>query len=275
MLSYKMMDITCVILTYNEEKHIARCIENVCLISKKIYVVDSISSDRTVEIASSYPNVEVIKHEWPGNQAAQFNWALDNLNITTDWILRMDADEYLGEQLIHEIRDVLPTLKDDICGLILTRDVIFMGKRIKYGKFKPVKLLRLWRTGMGVIENREMDEHTILKAGKCLHLKGVFYDANLNGVDAWIMKHLDYANREVKMIGSYYENDDIVSSRNHQKSIYYSFPLFWRCFFFFILRYIFLGGFLDGKQGFLWNFLQCWWYRIVVDMHLLEKSNNS
>ena len=266
-----MNDVTCVVLTYNEEKHIGRCLDNVSPICKKVYVVDSLSSDKTIEIALSYSNVEVVQHRWPGNQAAQFNWALENLNIETDWILRMDADEYLGEQLIQEIQEILPNLNSDVTGIRLRREVIFMGRRIKYGKIKDVKLLRLWRTGMGVIENREMDEHTVLNGGKCIQLKGKFYDANLNGINEWIIKHLDYANREVKVINSVQVHEGMMLARNNQKSIYYSFPLFWRCFFFFILRYIFLGGFLDGKPGFIWNFMQCWWYRTLVDIHLMEK----
>lgn len=269
-----MNDITCIILTYNEEKHIARCLESVCTISKKVYVVDSLSSDKTVEIASAYSNVQVFQHKWPGNQAAQFNWALENLNITTTWILRMDADEYLGEELIDEIKEKLPTLKSDVSGIILKREVIFMGKLLKYGKLKTVKLLRLWRTGFGVIENREMDEHTILKDGKCMLFKEVFYDANLNGIEEWIKKHIDYSNREVKVVESAQLSDSTMSSRNQQKSIYYSFPLFWRCFFFFILRYVFLGGFLDGKPGFVWHFMQCLWYRTLIDVRLMERGNN-
>lgn len=92
-----MFDITTIVLTYNEEKHIARCIENALRFSKKVIVIDSPSTDRTQEICKSYSNVEVVVHKYPGNQAAQFNWALDNVPVDTEWILRLDADEYLGE----------------------------------------------------------------------------------------------------------------------------------------------------------------------------------
>ena len=100
-----MSDITVIILTYNEEIHIRRCIENVKGITDKVFVVDCFSTDKTVEIATGL-GAEVVMHEWPGNQAAQFNWALDNIPINTEWVLRLDADEYLSDKLINELQDL-------------------------------------------------------------------------------------------------------------------------------------------------------------------------
>lgn len=271
------LSLTSIILTFNEELHIERCLENVCPISEKVYVIDCFSKDRTCEIASKFDNVEVVQHEWPGNQAAQFNWFIDNHEIATDWILRLDADEYLSEEAVKEITETLPSLPQDVTGCVMKRDIIFLGKRIKHGKLKTIKLLRIWRTGKGRIENREMDEHAILTEGRSIELKNWFFDDNLNGIDAWIRKHLDYANRESK---SQLVNEPTTAeasatdmgARNKQKSRYYSLPKFWRGFMFFVLRYIFLGGFLDGKQGFVWNFMQCWWYRTLVDVKIEEQS---
>ena len=118
-----------------------------------------------------------------------------------------------------------------------------------------------------------MDEHTFLTEGRSIELNNYFYDENLNGIDNWIRKHLDYANREVQTYekgGNSLENN--LGTRNNQKSKYYSLPKFHRAFWFFILRYIFLGGFLDGKAGFVWNFMQCWWYRTLVDVKLEEQK---
>lgn len=263
-----MLDITAIILTYNEEVHIGRCIENIKPIAKEIIVVDCFSSDATKLICEE-KGAKVLEHKWPGNQAEQFNWALENVQINTQWILRIDADEYLSAELINEIQQRLPLLEDEISGCILKRDVIFMGKRIKHGKIKTVKLLRLWRTGRGVIENRLMDEHTILTEGETVEFNNYFFDDNLNGIDSWIKKHLDYSNREVV---TYVRGEATVTketeNRNKTKSKYYSLPLFHRGFWFFVLRYILLGGFLDGKAGFVWNFMQCWWYRTLVDSKL-------
>lgn len=269
------ISLTSIILTFNEELHIERCLKNVCLISEKVYVIDCFSKDRTCEIASKFENVEVVQHEWPGNQAAQFNWFIDNHEIVSDWILRLDADEYLSGEAVKEITETLPSLPQDVTGCVMKRDIIFLGRRIKHGKLKTIKLLRIWRTGKGRIENREMDEHAILTEGRSIELKNWFFDDNLNGIDAWIRKHLDYANRESK---SQLLNEATtteasatdMAARNKQKSRYYSLPKFWRGFMFFVLRYIFLGGFLDGKQGFVWNFMQCWWYRTLVDVKIEE-----
>jgi len=267
------LDITTIILTYNEEKHIERCLNNVLRFSKKVYVIDSPSTDRTQELCKSFSNVEVIEHKYPGNQAAQFNWALENIDIKTGWIFRLDADEYLSDELIEELEQKIPSLPQDVTGCVMKRDVVFMGRRIKHGKLKTIKLLRLWRTGKGKIEERLMDEHAVLTEGRSIELKNYFYDDNLNGIEVWAKKHLDYAKREVAIYKeANKDTGSVMGKRNSQKTKYYSLPKFHRGFWFFVLRYIFLGGFLDGKAGFVWNFMQCWWYRTVVDVMIEEKS---
>lgn len=115
-----MLDITSIILTYNEEIHIRRCLENVNRFSRKVYVIDCFSTDKTKQIAEEL-GAEVISHKWPGNQAEQFNWALDNLNIETGWILRLDADEYLMPELIEELKEKLPNMDEGVSALSLSR----------------------------------------------------------------------------------------------------------------------------------------------------------
>ena len=156
-----MLDLTVIILTYNEELHIRRCLENVTTIAKQIFVIDCFSTDKTVEIAESL-GANVVQHHWPGNQAEQFNWALDNLPITTQWILRLDADEYLMPELVQELQEKLPSLPDDVSGVILKRRHIFLGKWMRRGVY-PVKLLRIFRHGKGMCEQRLMDEQILLQ----------------------------------------------------------------------------------------------------------------
>lgn len=115
-----MLDITVIILTYNEEIHIHRCLENVKQFASKVYVVDCFSTDKTAEIAKE-SDAEVVEHEWPGNQAEQFNWALDTLKIDTGWILRLDADEYLLPELIEELQEKLPRMPESVSALSLSR----------------------------------------------------------------------------------------------------------------------------------------------------------
>ena len=127
-----MLDISVIILTLNEEVHIRRCIENVRSIAKQIFVVDCFSTDRTADIAKEL-GAEVHQHEWPGNQAAQFNWALENLPITTEWVLRLDADEYLTSGLITEMDEQLPKLSDDVTAVVFPLGRAFMGRVLKHG----------------------------------------------------------------------------------------------------------------------------------------------
>lgn len=275
-----MLDLSVIILTYNEELHIRRCLENVCPIAKKVYVIDSPSTDRTVEICNEFANVEVIVHKYPGNQAEQFNWALDNVKIDTEWILRLDADEYLLPELIEELNNRIPTMSTDITGIEFKRRHIFMGKWVKHGIY-PVIILRMFRNGVGRYDNRLMDEHIGLRNGKSIVFENDFCDHSLIKIDEYCIKHVNYASREASEILSDTFNlsnhiDSLNSlgnqaqSKHKKKSKYNNLPLFWRSFAYFLYRYIVKGGFLDGKEGFLFSFFQGWWYRTLVDAKVLE-----
>lgn len=183
-----MLDLSVIILTKDESRHIARCIENVKPVAKRILVIDSFSSDGTQEIARNLGS-EVIEHKWPGNQADQFNWALDNVPVDTDWILRLDADEYLQPELIEELKEKLPTVPKNVNGIVFKRRHIFLDKWMKHGIY-PVKILRLFRNGYARYEQRLMDEHIILKDGKELEFENDFCDHNLNNLSWFCKKHV-------------------------------------------------------------------------------------
>ena len=130
----------------------------------KIYVIDSFSTDKTVEICKDLGAV-VLQNRWPGNQAEQFNWALDNINIKTEWILRLDADEYLTDELIEELNQKLPHLEENISAIVLPLKRIFMGRHIKHGT-SDVSMIRIFRKGKVRCEERLMDEHMTLLSGE-------------------------------------------------------------------------------------------------------------
>lgn len=283
-----MLDLTTIILTYNEELHIRRCLENVCTFSKKVYVIDSPSTDRTVEICREFPNVEVVVHKYPGNQAAQFNWAVDHLKIDTEWTFRIDADEYLTPELIEELKAKLPCLPKEITGIELKRRHIFMGRWVRHGIY-PVIMMRICRTGCGRFANRLMDEHMVLNQGSSIVLEHDFCDHSLINVSDYCRKHLDYAQREaavvldemyglshdnlVKGMSDLREDESLgkqAEGKHKKKNKYNELPLFWRSFSYFIFRYIVKGGFLDGKEGFIFAFIQGWWFRTMVDIKILE-----
>lgn len=286
-----MLDLTVVILTKNEELHIGRCLDRLePLGARRIVVVDCFSTDKTREIARM-SGAEVVEHEWPGNQAAQFNWALDNLAITTEWILRLDADEYLLPELIDEISVKLPDMPSCVSGISLRRRHIFMGKWMKRGIY-PVKILRLFRTGKGRSEQRLMDEHIAVSDGKTVDFDKDFCDHNLNNLSWFCQKHIGYAIREAaEYLNEEYSLDDKsietaartssvrisgqAASKRKLKGRYSSLPLFWRAAAYFIYRYVVKGAFLEGKEGFLFSFLQGWWYRTLVDANVLEIKRKS
>lgn len=269
----KKLPISVIILTYNEELHIRRCIERIEPIVEKIFIVDSFSTDNTVDIACSM-GAEVLQNKWENNHAKQFNWGLDNCSVSTGWIMRLDADEYLDEELMTYLCNNLESLPNSVTGLMFNLKVCVLDKKIlKYGKFKDVSLLRLWRKDCAKIEARWMDEHVELLRGRTVEAKGCFIDHNLNGLTWWTEKHNKYANREVvdiiinNFIGKQ-QNNVAIEGRNRKKGIYLRLPLFFRPILYFFLRYIILLGFLDGKVGLVWCFLQGFWYRFLVDAKL-------
>lgn len=275
----KKTDITVIILTYNEELHIRRCLENVAPIASEIFIIDSFSTDRTLDIAKEFPNVTVFQHVWENNHAKQFNWGLDNVPIKTQWILRLDADEYLDESLINRLNTDLQLLGDDISSVSIRRKNFFLGKCIRGGTGKKY-FIRLFRNGRARSEMRIMDEHISVLSGNTVQWEEPFYDNNLNNLYWWTSKHNGYAIREAaSMLDSEYNLSGSVSFENlgvsannmrRNKSRYARLPLFFRSFAYFLYRFIFKGGCLDGKEGFIWCILQGWWYRTLVDANIYQ-----
>ncbi|AEL26825.1 glycosyl transferase family 2 [Cyclobacterium marinum DSM 745] len=274
-----MKKITVIILTFNEERHIARCITSLGDIAETVFLIDCFSNDRTVEIAKEKGAI-VVQREWPGNQANQFNWALQNLPIQTEWVFRLDADEILLPELVDEIKNKVPLLDNDITGVVLKRRHYFFNKWVKRGVY-PVKLLRLFRFNKAKCEQRWMDEHIQLLEGQAIEFENDFVDHNLHDIHWWIQKHNGYATREaielldveLNLLSSIEETKvlgDQAVAKREKKLKYAKQPLFLRSFAYFLYRYIFKLGFLDGKEGFLWNFFQGWWYRTLVDAKIYE-----
>ncbi|MEB0165146.1 glycosyltransferase family 2 protein, partial [Glaciimonas sp. CA11.2] len=186
-------DLTIVILTLNEELHIERCIQSLQGVAIRIVVVDSYSTDRTCELAIC-AGAEVIHHKFL-NHASQFNWALDNAEISSTWVMKLDADETLTPSLVKALRIAFATALPEHTGYTINLGRIFLGKFLRYGALYPIRLLRIWRAGFGRIENRWMDEHVIVD-GAINHIDADFYDHNLNNITWWTQKHNQYATRE-------------------------------------------------------------------------------
>lgn len=268
-----------IILTFNEEQHIERCLKSIQDIARDIYIVDSFSTDKTREIAEAL-GAKIYLNKWPNNHSVQFNWALKNCDVKTKYIMRLDADEIISAELALEIKDELSQV-NDIKGYILNRGHVFLGRKMMHGGNYPTKLLRIWEKGYGYCENKLMDEHIVLNDDyQIKNLKGSFWDHNLNSISWWIEKHNGYSIKEAIMQISYKYNPDAqmknISSPQAKikyylkHNIYEKSPKALRSFLYFIYRYFVRLGFLDGYQGLVWNFLQGFWYRFLVDVKVFE-----
>ena len=275
-----MQSISVIILTLNEEKHIERCLKSLLLFTDKIFIVDSGSTDRTIEIADSL-GAKVIHNQWI-TYATQFNVGIAKNPFQTEWLMRMDADEYVTPELAQEINDTLNGFSDDTSGFYIKRRVFFMNQWIRRGGYYPIWLLRIWKNGQGICEELWMDEHIKLSGDKTIRLKNDIVDHNLNNLTWWIQKHNNYAIREVidllDIKYNFAETQRVEpvllgtqeQRKRYLKIKYASLPLFTRPVIYFLFRYIVKLGFLDGKKGLIWHFLQGLWYRFLVDAKLFE-----
>lgn len=274
------MRLTVVILTFNEEQHLARCIASVKDIASEIIIVDCFSTDATLDIARTF-GAHILQHEWT-NHAAQFNWALTQLSADTEWVLRIDADEILTHDLVDEIREKLPAVDPNIEGIYINRRMAFQGRLIRHGGVFPVSILRLFRYGKGQCENRLMDEH-IKVAGPTADFSGDLIDDNLNSITWWTDKHNNYASREaVELLNlefRFMAMDTIATlsggkqasvKRWLKERVYARLPQGFRAFVYFFYRYVIRMGFLDGQAGMAFHFLQGFWYRYLVDVKVAE-----
>lgn len=273
------MELHAIILTLDEEQHIGRCIESIRPYCTSVFVIDSGSQDRTVEIARGM-GAQTVLHPFT-THAAQVNTAIDMLAGRPGWRLRIDADEYLeagsGERMIAAMRDA-PT---DTAGLTVRRHICFLGRKIRWGGIEPNPQLRLWRGGLGRSEQRWMDEHIVVQ-GKVAATNVDMTDENLNSVNWWTTKHNGYASREAVQVllaevGQAQVSDGsarlalIPSLKRVIKThIYNRLPLALRSMAYVFLRYFILLGFLDGRAGFYFHFLQGFWYRTLVDAKITD-----
>ena len=261
-----------------EEKNIGDCIRSIQPIVKRIVVVDSFSTDKTVEIAKEL-GVEVLQHEFV-NQAQQFIYAQNTLYIQTKWVFRIDADERLTEKSAAELEELTQKHSDDdVNGIIVRFEVSFMGKRLRHGGVYPFKKLLVFKCGTAHMENRNMDEHIVLDEGKSIEMKNDCLHQDFKSLYEWIDKHNKYSNREVL---DYFDGEKAQESSTLNKSarfkrrvkfkFYYKLPMGLRARLYYWYRYYFKLGFLDGREGKIFAFLQAYWYRFLVDAKIYEQK---
>lgn len=275
-------DVTVVIIAYNEEIHIGRAIASVRAFARDVLVVDSYSTDSTRALAEA-GGARVLQHPFV-NYSSQFQWALDEGEITTKWTMRLDADEVIEPDLAEEICQRLPGLPDHVAGINIDRKHFFMGRWVRHGGRYPLRLLRLWRTGQGRIETRWMDEHMIISNGTTITFRGGFADRNQKDLTFFTAKHNSYATREAidvlsQRYGLLVEDRALSASSTSRQAgakrwmkdnVYNRLPLWAGPLLYFLWRYFFQLGFLDGRSGSIYHVLQGFWYRYLVACKVYE-----
>ena len=268
-----MADLTAIVLTKDEEKNLPDCLSSLRGFASRVVVVDSGSTDRTVDIAREY-GADVFTHPFHG-YAHQFNWGLDNAGIDTEWVLRIDADERMTEAVKAECAPILEAKRESgVGGITMEADFYMLGRRLRFGGAKKRKLM-IFRNGWGRIEQRYMDEHTILSEGRDVRIRARFDHYDFKSVGHFASKLVWYSGREVMdVLGAQGEEDlqnaGIRRTRKLKTGLYYRLPRFFRVLCVFIFRYIFQLGFLDGAPGLIYHFMYSFMYRFLVDAKLYE-----
>jgi glycosyltransferase involved in cell wall biosynthesis len=278
--------VTVLVTTRNEESNIERCLRSVYGLVDQIFVIDSESTDRTVEIARRYAN-DVISLGYEHGRIIPwiFQWALDNLPIRHDWVLILEADQAVTEALRRELQTLFtrPAIVED--GFFIHRRMIFRGHPIRFGGYGRKMMLKLFRRTRAKLDPLEQDTRVYVH-GPVGRLNAALEEWNRkeDSILFYLEKHLRYveafAREEYeRRIGNvpFKGRARLFGNPDERvlwaKSLYYRLPLFLRPWLYFAYRYVLRLGFLDGLNGFIFHFLQAFWFRFVVDVRLRELLN--
>jgi glycosyltransferase involved in cell wall biosynthesis len=266
-----------VVLTYNEEQNLPYALASLAGWSHETFVLDSLSTDGTLDIARK--SGCVIAENRFEDYAKQRNYALDHLPITSEWVLFLDADEWLPEPLKREISALIIASPAEN-GFFVNRRLIWMGRWIRHGYY-PSWILRLFRYQKGRSDDRAVNEQIFVE-GSTGHLRNDFVHEDHKGVSEWITKHNRYAAGEAfelmrtkRAVGYREVEAELFGPQSLRKRWLRRYvwnrlpPLFRPCSYFFY-RYILAGGFMDGKAAFVYHFLHALWYPMLIDIKYLE-----
>ncbi len=264
-----------IILTYNEELNLPATLDSVCGWAAQVFVVDSFSTDRTLELAKSY-GVEVHQHPFE-DWATQRNWALDNLPIRVPWVLFLDADERVTSSLAEEIGRILPRTPPEVVAYYIDRHFFFMGRWLKHGGYSPnwvLRLVRPERTRVIPAGDREYFQ----VSGMARYLKGHLIHDDLRGLDFWITKHIRISSMAARRFVSpvaHRISGPTGELEGHwriwlRQNAVERLPLLMQPFAMFFYRWVLRLGFLDGTQGFVYYFLHDLWYPLLVSAKVME-----
>lgn len=241
--------LTIIILTKNEEKNIVSVINNVKGLADEILIVDSGSTDKTVELAQE-AGAKVIYRAWDNDFAAQRNFAIDN--VQTDWLLFLDADERIDDLLAEQIKKAVAD--KTIRQYSMLRRIHAFGFEYKHGIFKPDEVIRLFPAKKVHYENK-VHERPVCDLPK----------EKLNGY----IEHYTYDNWQGWWDkAGHYTTIWAEDAYNHGKRTSVG-SAFFHAFYGFLRAYIIQLGFLDGWSG-LYSSLQHFIYTMMKYLKLYE-----
>lgn len=269
------MDLSVIILTFNEEANLPLALKSVKGWANEIFVVDSYSNDNTVNIALSFVNdgVKIVQHSFE-DYSKQWNWALNHLPISSTWTLKLDADERVTREFKSEVTQLLEEAQSDLEGAYFKCLFYFMNTPIKYGGISSNYHFRIWRTGKVVFEDRSVNEHAITK-GNTIKLKSYVEHHDYKSLNEWIDKHNRYSSLEAISYIKGNVTGDVQprvwgtppERRMWLRNFYYALPF--RSLIYFFYRFVFRLGFLDGRSAFRYIFLHTV-YRYWINLKILQ-----
>ncbi len=268
--------------------HLPRLLASVADLLAPIFILDSGSTDSTVNIGKSH-GATILHHAFE-NHPKQWDYALKNFEITTPWVICLDADQVLSPELREQLHAFNPLNYPDVNGIYFNRKNIFKRKWIKHGGYYPFYMLKMFKYSVGYSDLNENMDHRFIVYGKTVTWKkGHIIEENLkeNSIAFWIAKHNRYSDltaqeeidrqnklRIQTLQPHFWGSPD--ERRVHLKKIWWQMPKYTRPALYFLYRYVLQLGFLDGHKGAIFHFMQGFWFRLVIDIkidELLNKEN--
>ena len=275
--------VTAVVLTFNEELNLPACLESLHGWVSGIVIVDSGSTDETIRIAQQYGAV-ILQHPFETHNR-QWRWALEHLpDRSSEWIFGLDADQRVTPELAAEICSAMrsePSIRR-IDGFYVKRRQVFRGQWIRYGGYYPKYLLKLFRRDRVVFDGLDLVDHHFYVNGRTMLLQHDLIEANRKEDDLafWIAKHCRYAELMAREEHRRNQGTSVAAAGGGpslfgtpdqrslwRKRLWARLPLFVRPWLYFAYRYLLRLGFLDGRQGLVFHFLQACWFRFMVDVY--------